>query len=161
MENASKALLIAAAILLSIIIISISIYIYNQSAGSTKQIVASKEMEMQLKQFNSQYELYEGIQSSNSIKQLLNIAIENNTELYKSDDTIELSVCIRSKSKKVLASTKDSSVKYALSSRNYGVRYPNNIRKLASYLGENDKYNISFEYNKNGYIWEIWINDIN
>lgn len=160
MENTSKALIIAGAILLSILIIGIGVYIYNSSVNSTKNVVASKEMEMQLMQFNKQYETYEGIQNSNSIKQLLNMAIENNTELYKSDETIELCVCIRSKSKKMLSNVKETHVKEALTSRSYGVRYPNNIKKLASYIGDNDKYNISFRYNEYGYIWEIWINDI-
>lgn len=102
MENASKALIIAGAILLSILIVSIGIYIYNSSVNSTKKAIASKEMEMQLMQFNKQYEVYEGIQSSNNIKQLLNIASQNNMELYKSTDTIELCVCVRSKSKNYL-----------------------------------------------------------
>lgn len=35
------------------------------------------------------------------------------------------------------------------------------MRTLLSYLGSNDKYNIKLEYNKYGYVWEIWINDIN
>lgn len=161
MENASKALIIAGAILLSILIISIGIYIYNNSMNSTKSVVANKELEMQLKQFNGQYEVYEGIQNSNSIKQLLNMASQNNKELYNKKDTIKLCVNIRSNSKKILSKVKDSEVKRGLTSREYGVRYPSNIKDISSYLGDNDKYNITFEYNEYGYIWEIWINDIN
>lgn len=160
MGNASKSLIIAGAILLSILIISLGIYIYNNSANSTKDVVASKGMEMQLMQFNKQYEIYEGIQSSNNIKQLLNMASQNNRELYKSNDTMPLCVNIRSKSKKILSKVKDSAVKSGLTTRSYGVRYPSNIKDIASYLGDNDKYDISFEYNDYGYIWEIWINDI-
>lgn len=160
MENASKALLIAGAILLSILIISIGIYVYNNSINSTKGAVESKEMEMQLMQFNKQYEMYEGIQNSNSIKQLLNIAAQNNMELSKTDETIDLSVCIKSNSKKILSRVTDSNMKYALTSRYYGVRYPSGIKTFSLYLGDNEKYNIEFEYNKNGYIWQIWINDI-
>lgn len=160
MDNTSKSLIITGAILLSILIISIGIYIYNNSVSSTKNAVASKEIEMQLMQFNKQYEVYEGIQSSNNIKQLLNMASQNNRELYKSQDTIKLCVNIRSKSKKILSKITDSEVKRGLTSREYGVRYPSNIKDISSYLGANDKYNISFEYNQYGYIWEIWINDI-
>jgi len=161
MENTSKSLIITGAILLSILIISIGIYIYNNSVSSTKDAVASKEIEMQLMQFNKQYEVYEGIQSSNNIKQLLNMASQNNMELYKSGDTIPLCVNIRSKSKKILSKITNSEVKSGLTSRAYGVRYPSNIKDISSYLGDNDKYNITFEYNQYGYIWEIWINDIN
>lgn len=161
MGNTSKALIISGAILLSILIIGIGVYIYNSSVNSTQNVVASKEMEMQLMQFNKQYETYEGIQNSNSIKQLLNIASQNNQELYKSGDTIDLCVNIRSKSKVLLAKVKDAEVKRALTTRSYGVRYPSNIKDIASYLGDNNKYNITFGYNQYGYIWEIWINDIN
>lgn len=161
MENTSKSLIITGAILLSILIISIGIYIYNNSVNSTKKAVASKEMEMQLMQFNKQYEVYEGIQSSNNIKQLLNMASQNNMELYKSGQTIPLCVCIRTNSSKILSKIRDSEVKRGLTSREFGVRYPSNIKDISSYLGANDKYNITFEYNEYGYIWEIWINDIN
>lgn len=160
MENTSKALIIAGAILLSILIIGIGVYIYNNSANSTKNAVANKEIEMQLMQFNKQYENYEGIQNSNSIKQLLNMAAQNNMDLYKSDETIDLSVCIRSNSKKILSKVTESHVKIGLTTRAYGVRYPSNIKKIASYIGDNDKYNIELKYNQYGYIWEIWINDI-
>ena len=161
MENESKSLIIAGAILLSILIISVGILIYNNSVGASKDDIASEALEMQLMQFNKQYEMYEGIQNSNNVKQLLNIASQNNTELCKSEDTKELCVSIRSTSKKILSNVKNSYVKYALSSRDHGLRYPKNIKEIASYLGDNDKYNISFEYNRYGYIWEIWINDIN
>ncbi len=161
MENASKALIIAGAILLSILIISIGIYIYNNSVNSTKKAVASKEMEMQLMQFNKQYEVYEGTQTGNNVKQLLNIAATNNKELYKDDKYTELCVCIRSNSKKILKKVSNNyDVKYALTGRTFGLKYPTNIKDISSYIGENDKYNISFKYNQYGYIWEIWINDI-
>lgn len=160
MENTSKALIIAGAILLSILIISIGIYIYNSSVNSTKGVVASKELEMELMQFNKQYEMYDGVQSSNSIKELINIASQNNMELHKSDDTIELCVCIRSNSKKLLSKVTSEKVKNALTSRAYGVRYPSNMKQISLYLGDNEKYNIELKYNDYGYVWEIWINDI-
>ena len=160
MENTSKALIIAGAILLSILIISLGIFIYNNSVGSTADSIANTEMEMQLMQFNAQYEIYEGIQNSSSIKQLINMASQNNQELYKSNDTIELCVCFRTNSNRILSKINNSTVKNALTARTYGLRYPSNIKQIASYLGANEKYNIEFKYNDYGYIWEIWINDI-
>ena len=64
MENESKSLIIAGAILLSILIISVGILIYNNSVGASKDDIASEALEMQLMQFNKQYEMYEGIQNS-------------------------------------------------------------------------------------------------
>lgn len=161
MENTSKALIIAGAILLSILLISLGIYIYNVSISSTTDSIISTEMEMQLMQFNKQYEIYEGVQNASNIKHLLEKASNNNRELYKSQDTIPLCVCIRSNSKKFLSKVTDSEMKTWLTTRSYGARYPSSIKKIASYLGDNEKYNIEFGYNQYGYIWEIWINDIN
>lgn len=160
MENASKALIVAGAILLSILIISIGIYIYNSDTSTTSDIVIDTTMKMQLTQFNKQYEMYEGIQSGSNIKQLLNMASQNNKELYKSNDTIQLCVNIRTNSDRILANIKDAEVKRGLTTRSYGVRYPSNIKDIESYLGDNERYNIELEYNEYGYVWEIWINDI-
>ena len=55
MENASKALIIAGAILLAILIIGLGIYIYGQAANT----VSDTGMDtMQIKQFNGQFEQY-------------------------------------------------------------------------------------------------------
>ena len=57
MENASKALIIAGAILLAILIISLGIMIYNQAAG----IAQNNSMnELEVQQFNQKFTQYEG-----------------------------------------------------------------------------------------------------
>ena len=57
MENASKALIIAGAILLAILIISLGIMIYNQAAG----IAQNNSMnELEIQQFNQKFTQYEG-----------------------------------------------------------------------------------------------------
>lgn len=160
MENSSKSLIITGTILLSILIVSLGVFIYNNSVGSTTDSIKDKDLEMQLMQFNKQYEIYEGVQNGSSIKQLLNMASRNNQELYQRQDTVFLCVCIRSNSSKFLSKLPRATLKSALKDREYGVRYPNIIKEVSSYLGVNEKYNIEFKYNKYGYIWEIWINDI-
>jgi len=57
MENASKALIIAGAILLSILIIGIAVYIYNNAAGTIKKANLSAQ---EIQQYNSAFEAYEG-----------------------------------------------------------------------------------------------------
>ena len=164
MENALKALIVAGVILLSILIISIGIYTYNNATSTTSGIVLDTAMEMQLMQFNKQYEMYEGIQGTASIKQLLNTAAQNNQELYKDDNEAELCVCIRSKSKNILSKASSSSngqMKVGLTTRSFGVKYPSSIKEISPYLGDNERYNIELAYNEYGYVWEIWINDIN
>jgi len=55
MENASKALIIAGAILLAILIIGLGIYIYNQASNSVSDTGMDK---MAVRQFNGQFEPY-------------------------------------------------------------------------------------------------------
>ena len=74
MENASKALIIAGAILLSILIIALGIYVFNmaKSATDTNQLdTAAKNT------FNAQFEQYEGRQVGSSVKSLLSYMINN------------------------------------------------------------------------------------
>ena len=66
MENATKALLIAAGILLTILIISLGIIIFNQSS-STEEI-SSTLSSMQIAQINEKYERYEGIHTGSVVK---------------------------------------------------------------------------------------------
>lgn len=76
MENASKALIIAGAILLSILIIAIGMYIYNSSTNSIYAAgdqIASQEQDA----FNSQWTSYEEDQVGSSVKNMVSKLISN------------------------------------------------------------------------------------
>ena len=76
MENASKALIIAGAILLAILIISLGIMIYNQASG----VVDSNAMdEVAVTSFNEKFRQYEGqnVRGAN-VKALINSIAQNN-----------------------------------------------------------------------------------
>lgn len=77
MENASKALIIAGAILLSILIIALGIYVFNMAKGAsnTDQLDA-----LEISTFNDKFTTYEGRQIGSSVKQLLNEVITNNNK---------------------------------------------------------------------------------
>jgi len=78
MENASKALIIAGAILISILLISVGIMVMN-SAGSATDEVGSTADSMARQQFNSQFTAYEGKdKSANDVKQLIALIRSNN-----------------------------------------------------------------------------------
>ena len=79
MENASKALLFAAGILIAIILISVAIYLVNMSQQATTG-VASTMTEMQLMQFNNKFEQYNGVRTGAQIKQLVNTINASNVE---------------------------------------------------------------------------------
>lgn len=91
MENASKALIIAGAILLSILIISLGIMIFRQASG----VVDSNAMdEVAVSTFNQKFTQYEGnnVRGSN-VNALIETIVQNN--LTNSADTskqVEISV---------------------------------------------------------------------
>jgi hypothetical protein len=76
MENASKALIIAGAILLSILIIAIGMYIYTSSHNSISE-AGSQISEQEKTSFNQQWNTYEGAQGGNNVKALLQKLIAN------------------------------------------------------------------------------------
>lgn len=76
MENASKALIIAGAILLSILIIAIGMYIYNSSTNSIYS-AADQISSQEQQSFNSQWESYEQVQPGSSVKNMISKLISN------------------------------------------------------------------------------------
>lgn len=68
MENASKALLIAGAILLSILLISLGIMIFTQAQDTINNSGMSKA---EITAFNSQFTKYEGTQKGSNVKSLI------------------------------------------------------------------------------------------
>jgi len=77
MENASKALLIAGAILIVIILISVAMLIVNQASGvsdTATDLTASQTVQA----FNQQFQSYLGSQKGSSIKTLLSQIATNN-----------------------------------------------------------------------------------
>ena len=76
MENASKALIIAGAILLAILLITLGILVYNQASG----VINSNAMdEVEVQQFNQKFVQYEGDQKGTTIRSLLQAVLANNT----------------------------------------------------------------------------------
>lgn len=90
MENASKALLIAGAVLIVIVLISVGVLIVNQASGVTDQasdITTSQAVET----FNNQFQNYAGIQKGSSVKTLLSaIATSNATNNNTSGHMIKV-----------------------------------------------------------------------
>ena len=79
MENASKALIIAGAILLSILIIAIGMYIYNSSQNSI-QTAGSQISAQEVSSFNQTWEMYEGTQTGSNVKALISKMAANATQ---------------------------------------------------------------------------------
>ena len=78
MENASKALIIAGAILISILLIGIGMFVYTSSQGTISTAVSSmsaQEKEM----YNQKFQQYVGTQSGASVRALLAAVKSNNS----------------------------------------------------------------------------------
>ena len=83
MENASKALIIAGAILLSILIIGIGMYIYNQAAN----VMGNVNMDSQeIQAFNQQFEQYKGSINGSRARNLVSL-LASNARQYSDDDS--------------------------------------------------------------------------
>lgn len=77
MENASKALIIAGAILLSILIITLGLTVYNQAKNS----MGSSNLDAQeIRAHNSQFLSYEGKQKGTQVKSLITAIRQNNRD---------------------------------------------------------------------------------
>ncbi len=70
MENASKALLLAAAILIAIILISLGVYIVSQGSDVIGQGGQALD-EVAIQQFNSKFDIYAGTKTGTQLKSLI------------------------------------------------------------------------------------------
>lgn len=79
MENASKALLMAAGVLIGVLILSLAVYLFV-SFGQTSAEINEKNRQQQIVQFNSQYTVYLGREDLTiyDIRTIVSNARENN-----------------------------------------------------------------------------------
>lgn len=92
MENASKALIIAGAILISILLISVGVLIMN-STGSTQDSVQQQADAIAIRTFNSQFTPYEGHGiSASQIKSLFSAinATKKSDHVVSIDDSSDI-----------------------------------------------------------------------
>lgn len=88
MENAAKALLIAGAILIVILLISISIYIYSSATKPTKEGIAQMS-ETEISMFNSKFLGYAGKNvSANDVRTLIAKVKASNAQYKDENKTV-------------------------------------------------------------------------
>lgn len=78
MENASKALLIAGAVLIAILLIGVAMLIYNGAMDGINQSLANMSQQ-EKDMFNVQFTQYEGTQRGNNVRAVIRNIISNNT----------------------------------------------------------------------------------
>lgn len=93
MENATKALMIAGAILVALLIIGIAMAIYTNSQGVFTN-VSGRMNQQQIQVFNQQFEGYEGVQSGSSVKAMIGTIITNNSVATQNGEEEEKAVTL-------------------------------------------------------------------
>ncbi len=137
MENASKALIIAGAILLSILIIGLGMTVYNNATSSTKNASLDSQ---ELQAHNSQFLAYEGKQKGSTVRSLVN-AIKSNNRDYQ-DRMIQITFSPTSydeSQKEADIPTYDSNTEEDKNEYNYDIK-------------SNTTYFVTFEYGNNNCI---------
>lgn len=110
MENASKALLIAGAVLICIVLISIGMLIVNSSQDVTSQVDDITKTQS-VTSFNSTYNNYQGTQKGAAVKTLFQSVAANNSQ-NKSEHQITIKFTDKS-STITLTSANDITAKMA------------------------------------------------
>ena len=136
MENASKALIIAGAILLSILIIGLGMYIYQQANSATQGTNLDPQ---KANAYNAEFLQYEGTRSGTDVKALVS-AIKNHNRVNTDDPTQQIAI----KPGEADGSTKEPGETEADTS------FGSNIK--SGYT-----YKVTFTYSKGGYITNCYI----
>lgn len=91
MENASKALIIAGAILISILLISVGIIIMNAINDPVQQGAGAAESQA-VEMFNSKFTGYAGVQTGNTVKSLITAIESTKADEHYFGDTLAMTI---------------------------------------------------------------------
>lgn len=138
MENASKALIIAGAIILSILIIGLGMYIFQQANSAAEGTNLDPQ---KANAYNSEFLQYEGTRSGTDAKALIQ-AIKNHNRVNVDDTTQQIEI--------VTGSDAPGTVEDPLET----APTLTGVDTVKSGF----TYKISFSYSKGGYITKCYIN---
>lgn len=93
MENATKALMIAGAVLLAIMIIGVGMLIFNNAQGTIGG-AATKMKQQEIDLFNNQFTSYEGTQSGSNVKSLISTVMSSNSVALSEGTEAEKTVTV-------------------------------------------------------------------
>lgn len=134
MENASKALLMAASVLLGLLLLSVMIYVFRQGSR-VQQTYDQKQITNQLELYNSKFEIYD--RENNNIMDVIslcNLAFDINKDSnFDSSSTVQIEI----------ATTAGGSAKFELTNTDF-IKERNKIKKAGS-SEPYDIYNLAVE----------------
>ncbi len=140
MENASKALIIAGAILLSILIIGLGMFIFTQASD----VLQGTNMDgTRVQAYNADFASYEGAQTGIAVKSLINTVLSHN-RANESDPSLQIGVTLDSNENNQ-SKTKDSdSLATAIDSTA--------VTNIRNAVLSSQRYTVDFEYGRSGEI---------
>lgn len=145
MENASKALIIAGAILLAILIISLGIMIYSRAQDTINN---SGMSQTEVQAFNEKFVKYSGDQRGSSIRSLVQEVIASNGDSENQDASRQIAV-----DGTVTVTRVDNSNSGSSGTDNkMNVTGLNNVKNTKTYA-------VTFDYAKDGHINTIHITE--
>ena len=150
MENASKALIIAGAILLSILIIGVGIFIFTSAQGTIDSSLQSMTTQ-EVNSFNSQFTSYQGDKVSGSNVKALLTNLAGNYASYKDEPA---------KVPEVDASSIESTLKASHTKTDGTEKYNENISKIRNKIVDKHTYSIVMNFGEAGVIDSIVITDV-
>ncbi|MEI3394574.1 MAG: hypothetical protein V8R82_02540 [Clostridia bacterium] len=116
MENASKALIIAGAILLSILLISLGIMIFNTAQDTTKN---SGMTQAQVSAFNNKFSKYEGTIKGSEVRSLIQEVIASNGDDNNKNASRQITI---NKDNKAIVSETTADSSSILTTKSYTVK---------------------------------------
>lgn len=145
MENASKALIIAGAILLAILIIGIGMVVYTRAAST---LTGTDMSEHQIAAYNSDFEAYEGGNVSGSdVRALVNKIVAHNRN-NSNDASLIIQI------------SEDGSTNNKTATIYSGTGVPTGTQYQTSHYKAANSYKVTMRYEpKSNYITEIDIKD--
>ena len=143
MDNASKALIIAGAVLIAVMLVSVGVMIYNQAAGVITQGQSNMDA-LEITMANQTYTQYEGANKNrNAVGQLLDTIAQAYDAASEHTVAVEIKGGETNDNINVAAGTiTPSTIRTAAT----------NIRKASNY-----KYTVVFGKDQNGYIDSVTI----
>lgn len=132
MENASKALIIAGAILLSILLISLGIMIFNTAQDTTKN---SGMTQAQVAAFNNKFSKYEGKIKGSEVRSLIQEVVASNGDDNNKNASRKITI---NKDNKAIVSDTSADSSGILTTQSYTV-------KITEYNGDGTIKTITIE----------------
>ncbi len=108
MENASKALIIAGAILLSILIIALGMFIYQKAAGAMEGISINSQ---EVQSYNAPFINYEGTQTGSAVRALCD-AVRSHNNANQNDVSLQIGITYGNKGKTQDVKKLDKTISY-------------------------------------------------